>query len=484
MAEQKSQEKTFTYHDEEKLGRLYILGKVENAGEDVKSYIVNLVASALRRSYYDYPNRKPKKALQASLNKSNQILEKFPNKKLNFICGVLCDDGLYIAQTKNNRFSKINHTQSEELQQTIKKAPKTPLNLFNKAKKFQISGLAKTLAVFYIIFVLILMSATYFSQKGIEKQEAVNYQNTLSQIKQKILQADAVMIYKEFDRAKNFLHEAENIAYELPAGKDKINLEQEIKAKLNKTNNLTEISDIKIIYLPDTLNLNGLIKIQNNLFSFNPENNRIYKIDQEPKRISRNSINIGYFKKSTLLESEDSILYLTDTPDLALYIVNKNTIEKPRINLPKSPIKDLSNYSSNIYFLTNNQIYKYFRTLAGFRGPYSWLKQEQEFTDPKSFVIDGDIYVLDNNKVLKFAQGEQQEFSLDKELENPVKIFTMSKLENLYVLEKNKILVFNKSGKLIAKHINSRFTNLTDIWVFKDKIIYLLNNQEILEFNL
>ena len=67
-----NQEKTFTYHDEEKLGKLYILGKVENAEQDEKSYIINLTASALRREYYDYPNRKPKKALQASLNKANK----------------------------------------------------------------------------------------------------------------------------------------------------------------------------------------------------------------------------------------------------------------------------------------------------------------------------------------------------------------------------------------------------------------------------
>ena len=121
-----NKEKTFVYHDEKKLGQLYILGKVQSGSQEEQSYLVNLVASIIRREYYDYPDRKPLDALKASLSKANIILERF-DKEVAFICAVLYRGRLYLAQTKNDYFTSINKAKFETVKNTKSTAVSVPL---------------------------------------------------------------------------------------------------------------------------------------------------------------------------------------------------------------------------------------------------------------------------------------------------------------------------------------------------------------------
>lgn len=474
-----NQEKTFAYHDEKKLGQLYILGKTKNCPEEISSYLINLIASAIRREYYDYPERKPIEALKASLQTANIILERF-NKQVNFICAALHKGQLYLAQTKNSRFANVNKAKFEPVQESPPEIeiPEPEIKTSLIPAISAIPNFAKALIGFYLIFILILIGSAYFTKDHAQEEQILQFENLFNQAEQKILQAEAVLVFNQADRAKTLLQEAQNIISPLPASSEKKQLAQNIKQQTQKADKIFEIEISSMIDLPEQSL--GIIKINKNLYGFT-EKNAIFRNNQN---IAPGSINIGYFQKATKLESEDSIVFLTDTPGLAIYASSKNKLEKIRSSLPKTEIIALSNYKNYLYFLTKNQIYKYYRALAGFSGPHSWLKQKTEFENPVSFAIDGDIYVLDNNKILKFYRGIREEFNLNFELEAPIKIFTLPDLDYLYILEKNKVLVFNKSGKLAAQYINNKFTNLQDIWVSKDKNIYLLNNQEVLEITL
>jgi len=493
-----NKEKTFVYHDEKELGQLYILGKVQSGSQEEQSYLVNLVASTIRREYYDYPGRKSLDALKASLHKANIILERF-DKKVMFICAVLCRGRLYLAQTKNDYFASINKAKFETLKNTEPASVSAPLlqpepkhfwaRLQRYAKhcgqarlaRLNINNFEKALIGFYLIFILIVSGTVYFSQKQTKKQEIIDYQNIFSQAKQKFLQAEAVLMFNQNDRAKTLLEESHNLLSSLPDSPDKAGLEQEIKAQINKSNKLFEINNLKTINLNEPLE--GIVKIQKNIYAFNSENNAIYQISETAKPVSTASINLGYLQKSAILEPEDAVVFLTDTPGLAIYSSSK-ALKKIQASMPLALVKDISSYNQYVYFLTENQIYKYYRTLAGFSGPYAWLKQKTGFINPVSLAVDGNIYVLDNNQVLKFFQGVRQEFNLNFELEQPIKIFTLSNLNYLYLLEKDKLLVFDKTGQLMSQYISSKFSDLKDIWVDKDKTIYLLNNQEVLMFDL
>lgn len=486
-----SKEKTFVYNDEKQLGQLYILSKIKSGSEEDQSYLANLVASTIRREYYEYPDRQPLLAFKASLQKANLILERF-NKKVMFICAVLCQGRLYLAQTKDNYFTRINKAKFETLQENIKPIAKTEqvpllqpetkrlLSILTYLKKLKIDNFQRALLGSYLLFILIFSSAVYFSHHQAKKQQLIAQQNIFNQAKQKYLQAEAVLMFNQNERARTLLKESQDLLASLPDSANKTALKQNIEAQLNKSNKLLEIKNLASIILDEAIN--GLVGIGKDIYGFNSDSNALFKISDSVKPVSRTSINLGYLQKAAVLEPEDIIIFLTDTPGLAAYSNNK--LIELRANLPPVLIKDIASYSQYIYFLTENQIYRYYRTLAGFSGPYSWLKQEMKFSQPVSLAIDGNIYVLDNDQVLKFFRGHRQDFSLNFKLTQPIKIFTLANLNYLYILEKNRVLVFDKKGQLIAQVINSQFNDLKDIWVNKDKMIYLLNKQEILKFEI
>ena len=147
----------------------------------------------------------------------------------------------------------------------------------------------------------------------------------------------------------------------------------------------------------------------------------------------------------------------------------------------------LVSYYGYIYALDNKkeEITKS-RFLNGEVGEGSnWLKEKQDLTGAKSLAIDGSIYVLyQDGKVKKYYQGEERNFALatiTNPPTNPLKIFTTDKNKLLYILEKNRLLVYDKAGKLTAQYLSPQFLNLKDVYVSEtDNQIYLLNNNEVL----
>jgi len=403
------QEKTFTYNDEQQLGQLYILSDIKQGSEEQKSYLANLISSAIRREYYDYPDRKPLDALKASLQKANIIFEKF-NQPVNFICAVLHQGKLYLAQTQNNQFLNINQSKLESVEEPISNLPLIQPN----PKKPLIALFPKMIISAYIVFAVVLLGSIYYFQNTTQKQNLLDYEKILNQANQKILQAEAVLIFNEYDKAKENLKQAENLIQPLADSSEKQGLDQKIKNQYNKANQLKTV-------LPE-------------------------KIDRLPSLLERE-----YFD----------------------------------INVSEEISIDTAFYSNYVYLLTNNQIYKYQRTLSGIGNKKAWLKQKTDFDNPLSLAIDGDIYVLDDNQIRKFYRGEEQEFTIPLALNQPIKIFASEYNEYLYILEKNKIIILNKSSELIAQYISEQFTNLQNIWVAKkDKKIYVLNNEQILEINI
>lgn len=129
-------------------------------------------------------------------------------------------------------------------------------------------------------------------------------------------------------------------------------------------------------------------------------------------------------------------------------------------------IMDVGHYNGNLYLLdrTARQIWKYVPDVTGGYGdpPAPWMKPEAQaaLKAPIRLAIDGDIYVLEaDGRVIKMTVGELRPFELEPvipPLEAPVALFTDEQapdvpLRYLYVAERNRVLVFDKQGKLVVQ---------------------------------
>ncbi|MFH1173181.1 MAG: hypothetical protein V1692_01465 [bacterium] len=333
------------------------------------------------------------------------------------------------------------------------------------------------------------------SNRVLEQQ----YSQLTSQIKEKHDAAEASLIYKEDDRARQLLLEAKGLITTLPQNSrqhqnDYNTLQAKNETLLEKTSKIVMVDNPEVI--ADLASLNPqhakqILPLLDKLISYDPAKNGLYEINPATKEIKDLAVitaQIGRLQLGALADNEYLLFYHTNN-GLAKFNTTNNTLEPVIAELNEQKVKDLLVYNKRLYILDNagNQIYKHNNTTDGFSSGTAWLVGANNLNEAVSFTIDGSIYVLKSNgEIYKFLKGEKQEFTpatLEKPLNQPTKIYTDLDSNFLYILDpqNQRLVVLDKEGKLQAQYTSDKFTDLKD-FVIKEKEnkIYLLNNTQIL----
>jgi len=364
-----------------------------------------------------------------------------------------------------------------------------------------------------VIVVAAAFSASAYSKKKNEENNIRVYSALLetAQKAQKDAEiAGANEMYQGKDKTIGFIRTALSTAEKVIQSGYFINEAQAVKEsalkQMDKTEGITRMNDIPEVFNfaahSKNIRTDGLVWLAKKLYSFNSDNNAIYKYDLAKKTgeiMAVNSKDIGHLKVAQTTNS--GIVFLTDLPGTASYEPSKSDIKKLSIKFSdeEKDIADIAIYKQNssLYALnkSNGEIYKHASIAAGFATGEKWLKEPDgnPLTNPVSLAIDGDVYVLQNNKdnpIIKLTKGFKKEFlipDLFVPLNEATKIATETGAKNLYILDpKNKrVLVIAKTGGAAKQFISDKFDNLTDIAISPtEKEIYLLNGTSVYEINL
>lgn len=360
-----------------------------------------------------------------------------------------------------------------------------------------------------IAFALILMLAigSFLLTDYRKKEEAKLkfYENVLSQAREKMDQAEILLINNE-PEAKDLLMEAKNLALEVKNSYPKLN--NNATAIFDKIQNQLDIADhvnridnprvaIDLSQTEKPADAAEIIKINKGYYTFDKSGNSIYKIDLIGKKISAvqtENSSIEKFKLSTALNKTEEIVFVQDSNKIAVFDTNKkklSILDSGLLdNLPN--IKDISSFGNYIYILdpASNQIYKSQRTSEGFSKTEPWMKdREISLESAISIAIDGSIYILKSDGVVeKYLTGNKKPFSIEK-LSEPIadrsKIYTEPDLKNIYIIDpkKNRIILFDKGkGSLKKQYTSNGFNNLKNVVVDEKKNkMYVLNGEKIFE---
>lgn len=116
--------------DERALGNLYIVGEIVNLS-DSSSYLVNLLASIIKKEFYSKPKRSTMESLEAGLHKANSTLSSFAEQgnvdwigNLNMICGAYKENELYFSQVGNVKTLLVRDNQITDIGKNITKEEK------------------------------------------------------------------------------------------------------------------------------------------------------------------------------------------------------------------------------------------------------------------------------------------------------------------------------------------------------------------------
>lgn len=379
---------------------------------------------------------------------------------------------------------------------------KIKLLKFPKLKFPKLPSLNKNLILTLAFISFLTLGFFVFQQE--EKQKLENYQVNLSQIEEKVSQAENFLIFKEgnptiLNKVNVLLKESRQdilplvkISPNLPEDfKNQIAvLEDRILKHLYQLNNLTEILEPELIFEANQEEFipQRIIFSNGDIYSFSSYTQKLFKINQNGE-----SQIIPTDKKFNLGGRLNGAILFFSKPNQLTVLkdgeFSEFSLEKPNFDFN---FDRLSFYKSGLYFLdrASGEIIKY-PYLGNFKWglPQLWLSKKA--TENLSMAVDGSVWILSgNNLISRYYGGNFQETLKLDFFPNPEsisKIFTSPALSYLYLLEpsQKRIIILNKSGKIIEQFQSKKFDSLLDFTVSEDgKTIYLLNGLKIYKISL
>ncbi len=174
----------------------------------------------------------------------------------------------------------------------------------------------------------------------------------------------------------------------------------------------------------------------------------------------------------------------------SVYQITKSGNTKTTIikNASFSNAKSLGVYLGNIYVLDDSGIYKF---ASGSYVKSNYTKSSLDFSKGVSIAIDGSIYVLTSDgQITVFYKGVPQTFNikgLDTPLKNPSLIITSADDQNLYLLDNGnqRIVVLDKNGNYKNAYVSPLLAKASEMDVQESsKVIYFISGGNLYKINL
>lgn len=160
----------------------------------------------------------------------------------------------------------------------------------------------------------------------------------------------------------------------------------------------------------------------------------------------------------------------------------------------RSPrIQALATYQNRVYVLdtSHSDILRFVRGGSSLGTSSSWLKVSADLKAARGIAVDGTIFILQpSGRVQNFSAGRLVSFSLaaiNPQLRDATRLWTDVGSAGLYLLEPSsrRLIIFDKTGRLVDQYQSSQWTDLRDLAVNeKTKTAYLLNGQTVLRLDL
>jgi len=349
------------------------------------------------------------------------------------------------------------------------------------------------ISVLVLVFVLLI---GFFIFQGEEKQQLKKQETVLNEVQEKMNQAEKFLIFKEEEKANILFKESWKEILPLtekegPLKNEATSLRESIEEHLANLNKLEKIADPMLIFEfnPKDFIPQKMVIFRQDLYFFDPYSQNLFKINE---RGSESSLIQTLNQKFNLSTSLDDVILFFSKPDKIATFKNGQfgdslSLKQP---YPDFSFSNFSSFQSGLYFLDSEkgEIIKYTAPLEkGKDSPQLWLNsQTKKATGSKSMAIDGSIWILkeNNNISLYYAGQYQKDLTLDffpypKKL---YKIIALPNLPYLYILEpiQNRIIILDKTGKIIKQFQSEKFDNLKDFAVSDNgKTIYLLNGLKV-----
>lgn len=378
--------------------------------------------------------------------------------------------------------------------------PKLWLGLSSHLKSWVLGLNAKNRWLFIALsaIVLIFTASLIFTNWNNKRQIAqTNFDNLVTAIEDKENSIDSHLLYNDDAGAGQVLVEAQALLSSLPQTADKQRAEYQRLAdkldsaatkiqKIIKIDQATKVNDLS------GLGVNNLVYAGSKIYGASGQ----FIYDLTPNSSSSTKIEIkGGNNLSNPFYDRKNSLYYWDENFLVQYNIKTKTSNRFSVNINQATTPtSFKIYQDKFLYIiakTNNQIYKYIKSVGGFSVKTDWLKETLDLSQATDlFVIDGDIYVLNNNgEVLKLYINKKVDYKASA-------ILPIMTSANKFIVGANYIYIFEasskrlailskKDGLLVNQYQVNSLVSPKDFTVDEvGKAAYFLDNEAIYKINL
>lgn len=357
----------------------------------------------------------------------------------------------------------------------------------------------------FLAIIVFVVSITISKHREAEQSLVTNYEQQISEIKNKKDLAESKLLYQDTENAFAILQQAKQILNELQNNPKKNDAELQSLAKeievslasLRKESNIETTLKADIAAQFTGAQTENLVRIDNTLVTFSQADKSYYFVNLDTGNIvQKNHETIPNLFKGNAPKEYDKIVFNTDPNHIAEYTVATDSLSSKDIAFPVENVnlQDIFVYNRKLYTLdtTNNQIYRHNQTQTGYDKGTAWITDaEIDIKNAISLTIDGDLYILKNNgEMSKYSAGKKQPFTisaLDPVLTSPTQIWTYNDVKNIYILEPKtkRVVVIDKNGTLLKQYTSENWVNPTSMVVDEARnTIYILDSNKIYSFPL
>lgn len=350
------------------------------------------------------------------------------------------------------------------------------------------------------ILAITIVSVRLYSGYQTRQADIEAQMNIISSIEDKQTEAQARLIYDDEDEARQLIEEAFALIETLPSSTDKNIVDQ---LRLNLETVLLSIQGIEPVTLTTVASLSDeqsdtslleLFTLGDILYA-TTDTQTVYSISELNGTFTDTFLTPGSIGAPIIAGIETDTTFLIIDADQQL---GRGSFQDGVITPIVSGVNDLASvqdlvmYNEALYVLTadGDQIIKMRARGDGYEAGTAWITSStSSLSDARAFAIDGDIYVVTDERIVKYRSGREQTFSyktLDPALSNPIAIWTDTESSYLYVLDpgESRVIVMDKDGDLITQYHADELAGAVSMIVQEDKRrILIATKNEILSFS-
>ncbi len=344
-------------------------------------------------------------------------------------------------------------------------------------------------------------SLTYlhYHQKEADRQKA--FTTTVQQIKAKKDAMESALIYKDDSAALKELASASGLLSALTCTtKDEQQTCSDLKKQLEDiTARIRKITQINPDMLHDwnvNTSLENIVKVGTKLVAFSKSTSTLFVYDTLTKenKVVFTLPTISGFTKASVPKENDYVALLYNNKDILLFNPEdySSRVADVSYNNPKVTITDIVVYNRRLYSLDtlNSQIYRHDSIKNGFSQGKDWIKDGTSIKNGEALTIDGDMFVLQDGKLIKFTSGVSQAFDaegIDPAIGTGSSLWTYTDLNTIYILDpKNeRVVILNKEGLLKQQIKANGITKPTGMAIdAQSNIAYIIASNKLFKVQL